>query len=659
MAKRPEITITPIPRSLNESLSGLAAAAAAVSSQNSILSGSSFPTSCLKALGFDISAAATAGLDLDSVDFNALNNLAELAQKYEKNNQAMAAAAAAAAAAAVVACEPAAKRFKSDDNRLNGTRYPPPVSSDRGGRTSHPTEQSVPDLVSADFLRSMNMLDANSKLLLPAHQSTKTINALAALLPQTSIFPAPAPPAHQQNSIRSPIKTPQSNSPRPELPRIFQSQNLYSQGNRIYDKPIADTSSNSPSLFATSSPKESSNTREPPSKSTSPEVQILDLSRSSNSPSIGKNGKSSKCDRLDVELLDLSTRRDITVSAVPKPNNNKSHHLHHSRLGSSTSSVPQVSIKSSSSILDGITITPNHSSNSSSISISSNNNNSSNNIINRNYNRSNSGGGGSLSGADLSSLMGGMPGAALMAAAAAAAQGLPPGLAGLGLGGGALGHAGGSLPPSLLPFLMGSAGGGGAGGGSSSSKGGGGGNPNNGPPGGAGHMFPYLDAGSLAAYYNTLLPHSLIPTSTTSSPSTSSSSSAQQQQQQQQQQSLNNSIVAAHQAAAAQMAQLNSLGLSGIAGLTGGGPPGSAAGVALGLQHQQQGGQQLQLPPGVSCEALANLGMYKNFLGAAAAGSNTAGNNHSNNVPGGSSSSMLPPPHFLAALMSPGTKPKK
>ena len=629
LAKRPEITITPIPRSLNDTLSGLAAAAAAAANQQHSLMGASsaaasggFPANCLKALGIDFSSA---GLDINMVDFNALNNLAELAQKYEKSNQVI--------AAAVAACEPAAKRFKADDSRLNGTRY-----TDQRGTGRASAEQSVPDLVSADFLRSMNMLDANSKLLLPAHQSTKTINALAALLPQTSIFPAPAPAAHQQNSTRSPLKTSQSDTQRQEPPRVFQSQSLYTQGNRIYDKPIPDVTSHSTtSLFTTSSPKEStsSNSRDTISKSSSPEIEILDLSRPPGGTSLGKNGKSSKCDRLDMELLDLSARRDITVSAVPKPANRHHHHhhpspLHHhhsNRLLTTTmSSVPQVnSLKSSlaslqqqqqqSSSMDTLTITPNHSnSNTRNYRNSASSSNSSNNGSMNNAALGNS--------PDLSSLMSGMPGAALMAVAAAAAQGQSLGLGGqsLGLGGQSLGLGGlglsggtGSIPASLLPFLIGpgpvtSAASGNTGGSSSPSPGG---NNSSSKSVGGGNMFSYIDPNSLAAYYSSLLPHSLLSTTAVTSASATS---------------LNNSIAAVQQAAAVQMAhaQLNSLGLT-----------------AASVQQQQQQ------------EALANLGMYKNFLAAAASSNNSSNNGNS------SSPSSLPPPHFLAALMSPGNKQKK
>jgi hypothetical protein len=215
-----------------------------------------------------------------------------------------------------------------------------------------------------------------------------------------------------------------------------------------------------------------------------------------------------------------------------------------------------------------------------------------------------------MSNAELSNLMNSMPGAALMAAAAAAAQGLnphglPPGLAGLGL-------PPGSLPPSsisgsLLPFLMGVS----TSAAMSNTKNS---SPSPSTPGGGGsippglpHMFPYMDSNPLAAaYYNSLIP------------SSSASSTL-------------SSLSAAHQAV--QMAHLNSLGLGG-----GGGLP---AGL---LSSPPMGGPSNS---GVSPEALANLGMYKNFLGNAAAAATSSGGN-------------VPPAHFLAALMSPGgPKPKK
>ena len=625
LAKRPEITITPIPRSFNETMAA-AAAAAAASNPLSVL-GPGFPSNLnLKALGIDLP-------ELNMMDLNALSNLSDFAKKYDKNSfGAMAAATMAAAAVAASqqgpSCEPSAKRFKADDSgRLNGANSGRHASSmgrgphggiDMQAAASELSKlHSVPDLVSADLLRSMNMLDANSKLLVPAHQSTKTINALAALLPQTSIFPASAPAAHQQSS-RSPMKTSQSDSPRPEPPRVFQSQSVYSQSSRIYDKPTADHA-----RTMNASPKDS---REM-SKGSSPEIQILDLSRPPSSlgggpsSSSGKNGKGSKSERLDVELLDLSTRRDITVSAVPKPVTSNKH---------SRSSLPQVSIKSS----DGVTITPNHS------------NNSSSNSNSRNFRGAGSLPLGNLSSADLSSLMGSMPNAALMAAAAAAAQGLPqglpqglahglpPGLASLGLGGpGSMPP--GNLPASLIPFLLGSTAGPSSGSKSSSSV------PQQLPP----HssylnntssssassssnsnttmppMFPYVD-NSLAAYYNSLLPPSLASSTASSSPATSMSSA---------------SMAAAQQAAVVQMAQLNSLGLG--AGLPGGLPAGLLGSPGM--------------PPNsnVTPEALANLGMYKNFLGGAAASAASSSS--------GSSGAAQQHAHFLAALMAPGGKQKK
>ncbi|MPC59414.1 hypothetical protein E2C01_053433 [Portunus trituberculatus] len=128
--------------------------------------------------------------------------------------------------------EPATKRLKTDSTRVNGAS-----SRDKdSGRPSviqepplcKPPLPAVPGLVPADFLRQMNLLDSNAKLLLPAHQSNKTISALAQLLPQTSIFPAPAPAAHQHpvtKSLRDPIG--------PEPPRVFQSPSVYSQSKHI------------------------------------------------------------------------------------------------------------------------------------------------------------------------------------------------------------------------------------------------------------------------------------------------------------------------------------------------------------------------------------------------------------------------------------------
>ena len=608
LAKRPEITITPIPRSLNEA--AVAAAAVAAASNNPLsgllgTSASGFPSSsaaALKSLGMDFSG-------LDMVTLNRLADVAKTCGTGDKGNLFDAMAAAAA-----VSTEPATKRFKaehtrnstdSSNTRLNGAVMDGTMfhsSQTPSQRSSHSHSQipslppdlskqlpSVPDLVSAELFRSMNLLDNNSKLLLPAHQSSKTMNALAALLPQTSIFPAPA--AHQHHST-SPLKTQpvQTDIQRTDPPRVFQSPNIYAQGSRVYDKPTADVIS--------LSPKRSTPTREQQreqlqqqhhSKSSSPEIQILDLSQPPSSGFIGsvggsnKNGKhfNKNDNRLDVELLDLSARRDITVSAVPKSKHSKgsSHHMKG----------------------EGVTITAN--------------NTRSYRGVGGGGGASGSGGagglGGSLSGGlpgDLSSLVSGMPSgmASVIALAAAAAASQPSSstnslAASLGL----VGAAGGGTPnataaansqsaaASLLPFLIGAS----AGAPPPASP-----NTSNkssssslAPP--PPSMFsPYLDPSnsplSVAAYYSQLLPPSLLGGSPPS---------------------------ASH--AALQMAQLNSLGL----------------------------------PPISPTTDAANLGMYKNFLTGGASAS------ASPSVSAASSASGVPAPHFLAALMSsPGTpKPKK
>ncbi|KAB7498621.1 AT-rich interactive domain-containing protein 5B [Armadillidium nasatum] len=475
LAKRPEITITPIPRSL-----------------------SSLGPGTLTSL--QLADLMTLNVNLNStLGVSALQDLAKIAERYDKATS-----------------EPSLKKHKSDDmTRLNGanqrnnnnsasveitrSRSPPPSFHE-----THLNKNtlSVPDLVSADFLRQMNMLDSNSKLLLPAHQSTKTINALAALLPQTSIFPAPAPAAHQH--IRSSHK-PQVDSTKPEP--VFQSLSVYSQSKNIYGKPTADVT------------KESSKDN---NRSSSPDIEILDL----RIPNESKTNRISKNERLEMELLDLSTRRDITVSAVPKPGSSKN---------SNTGKIPppHVSIKST----DNGKSLP-YSSGSSSHTMGS-------------------------SGKSNSSLSSSNHSAAALASAFAA-QGIPPALASLGMS-----------SPSLLQYLV-----------STSMK-------NASSSQGSLPMFPYLDPAAIASYYS-LLPHGLLqPSSQTgSNSSTAGSSSAA---------AAAAAAAAAQQAAAAaQLAQLNSLGLGGI--------------------------------PNVSPEAIASLGIYKNYL------------------PQGN----LPPPHFLSGLMSPG-----
>ena len=125
-------------------------------------------------------------------------------------------------------------------------------------------------------------------------------------------------------------------------------------------------------------------------RNSSPDVEILDLSRGpvSVTPTsrIGRaSTSSSKEDRLDVELLDLSTRRDITVSAVPKTNRNRGNHA----TPSSHKAVQH----------DNITITPNHS--------NSRHYNSQRNASNVTSNNSNNAQ--SSAAADLSALLAGLP----------------------------------------------------------------------------------------------------------------------------------------------------------------------------------------------------------------------------------------------------------
>lgn len=359
--------------------------------------------------------------------------------------------------------EPAPKRLKTDSTRVNGAS-----SRDKdSGRPSviqeppltKPHLPAVPGLVPADVLRQMNLLDNSAKLLLPAHQSNKTISALAQLLPQTSIFPAPAPAAHQHHVTKSLRDT-----VGPEPPRVFQSPSMYSQSKHMYGKPTTDVRD-----FCKDN------------KSTSPEIEILDLSRASGN----RNGRSTnKQERPEIELLDLSTRRDITVSSIAKPGTSKN-------CNTSRIPPPHVSIKSSDPL-------PRHSSSKN-------------------------------SSAAAAAAAAGMSAAAL----AAAAHGLPPSL---------------SLAPALLPYLNPMLA------------------PGVKPASGAGapplSMFPFMDPTALAAYYS-MLPHSLIPTTSAGGGSSGSSASA------------------VHNMAQAHL-QLSSLGLPGLSGL--------------------------------SPDALNSLGMYKNFL---------------------------------------------
>lgn len=450
LAKRPEITITPIPRSIGSVVPGgpLHDPLAAV------------PPG-LK--GLQLADLMTLENIKASFGMSALQDLAKIAERYEKPLQ-----------------EPATKKLKTEDGaRVNGAN-----SREKGnGRPSVIQETpaskaglpAVPGLVSADMIRQMNLLDA--KLLLPAHQSNKTISAIAQLLPQTSIFPAPAPAAHQPHISKS-IRDP--NPIRPDPPRVIQSQSVYSQAKHIYGKPTADV--NKMCVKDTN-------------KSASPEIEILDLSR----PTGNKSSKPPKTERPEIELLDLSTRRDITVSPVSKPGTSKN-------CNSNRIQPPSVSIKSSDHPARQSPNKP-------------------------------------------------QGGANPVSAALVAAQGLPPGLGGLPLN-----------PAALLPYLSPML--------SPGVK------PNSGA-GGSPHIsiFPFMD---LAAYYNSMLPQGLIPTTSSSGSGGSSASTT-----------------AAQHMAAAQL-HLSSLGLSsGLSGLT--------------------------------PDALASLGIYKNFL------------------PQGN----LPAPHFLSGLMSP------
>ena len=409
LSKRPEITITPIPR--------------AISGPPNL---SSLQLADLMALNADLNK---------SLGVSALQDLAKIAERYEK------------------AGEPAFKKMKMEEaNRLNGSR-----------KDKIPTSHSVPDLVSADrLLKQMS----DPSLLLPAHQSTKstkTMNAIAALLPQTSIFPAPA--AHQQTS-KTPTKQQSSmldSKPEP----LFQSLSVYSQSKNIYGKPTI-----------------------PPRDERSPEIEILDLRIPSESKASSTTSSSStNNDRLDLELLDLSTRKDITVSAVPKPGPSNN------RISASKIPPPQVSIKSTDRRNQKASPTPPPTSN-----------------------------------------------AVTALATAMAAQGMSPQLFNY------LVSSGIKQPPTQSPM----------------------------PPTSQGHpMFP--DPNVLNHYYNTVVPQMM---SATGHPN----ATAQAVQQ---------------AAAAAQLAQLNSLGLAGLQNL--------------------------------SADTMASLGIYKNYL------------------PQGN----LPPPHFLSGLMSP------
>ncbi|KAK4320829.1 hypothetical protein Pmani_008338 [Petrolisthes manimaculis] len=292
LAKRPEITITPIPRTLGPP--------------------DMMPPGMLDHMGLPSFHPGLKGLQLDdlmtleglksTLGMSALQDLAKIAERYERPLQ-----------------ESPSKRMRMDSSRMNGT------SSRDFGRPSviqepmlppKPSLPAVPGLVSADVLRQMNLLDSGAKLLLPAHQSNKTtISALAQLLPQTSIFPAPAPAAHQHPIMKSP-----RDPIRHEPPRVFQSQSVYSQSKHIYGKPNADVKDYMKD-----------------GKSSSPEIEILDLSRASGR---NNNSRSSKTERPEIELLDLSTRRDITVSSVSKPSSSKN-------CNTSRIPPPHVSIKSS------------------------------------------------------------------------------------------------------------------------------------------------------------------------------------------------------------------------------------------------------------------------------------------------------------------------
>lgn len=300
LAKRPEITITPIPRSIGS----LGTSEPTIPG---ILDGG-LPSLPPGLKGLQLADLMTLEGLKSTLGMSALQDLAKIAERnllfgrYEKPLQ-----------------EPATKRLKTEGARINGASSrekdngrPSVIQETPVSKTTLP---AVPGLVSADVLRQMNLLDPSAKLLLPAHQSNKTtISALAQLLPQTSIFPAPAPIAHQHHIMKSP-----RDPIRPEPPRVFQSQSVYSQSKHMYGKPTTDVKDMSKD-----------------SKSSSPEIEILDLSRASGN----KNGRSSKSERPEIELLDLSTRRDITVSSVSKPSTSKNCNM--GRIP-----PPHVSIKSS------------------------------------------------------------------------------------------------------------------------------------------------------------------------------------------------------------------------------------------------------------------------------------------------------------------------
>ncbi|XP_042216991.1 uncharacterized protein LOC121862736 isoform X1 [Homarus americanus] len=339
LAKRPEITITPIPRSLGS-------LGAPESSLSGVLD-AGLPSMPPGLQGLQLADLMTLGGLKSTLGMSALQDLAKIAERnllfgrYEKPLQ-----------------EPAMKRLKTEGARVNGASS----REKDNGRPSVIQETpvskaplpAVPGLVSADVLRQMNLLDPSAKLLLPAHQSNKTISALAQLLPQTSIFPAPAPAAHQHHITKSP-----RDPMRPDPPRVFQPPSVYSQSKHMYGKPTTDVKDMSKD-----------------NKSSSPEIEILDLSRASGN----RNGRSSKTERPEIELLDLSTRRDITVSSISKPGTSKNCNM--GRIP-----PPHVSIRSSDT-------PPKHSP---------------------------------------SKHPGALGAASAAALAAAAAQGIPPGLAGLQL----------------------------------------------------------------------------------------------------------------------------------------------------------------------------------------------------------------------------------
>ncbi|XP_071539848.1 uncharacterized protein [Panulirus ornatus] len=292
LAKRPEITITPIPRSTTS---------LGVPETSPGLLETGLPTMQPGLKALQLADLMTLEGLKSTLGMSALQDLAKIAERYEKPLQ-----------------EPSPKRLKTDGARVNGASS----REKDNGRPSviqetpvtKATLPAVPGLVPADVLRQMNLLDPSAKLLLPAHQSNKTISALAQLLPQTSIFPAPVPAAHQHHITKSP-----RDPIRPDPPRVFQSPSVYSQSKHMYGKPTTDVKDISKD-----------------SKSSSPEIEILDLSRASGN----KNGRSSKTERPEIELLDLSTRRDITVSSVSKPGPSKN-------CNTGRIPPPHVSIKSS------------------------------------------------------------------------------------------------------------------------------------------------------------------------------------------------------------------------------------------------------------------------------------------------------------------------